>query len=223
MIDVDSSIRSSNKFLHEQGLLLNAGMGSSFKASSDFLRISRSGANYKEIYDSGIQGIEYNFLINDGSFFQFSKNDQGLRYAYYPTPYNYDSNHKGVRTLIELMSEGEFKDQEIDQLVSEYEYTLDIPFIRYDLSYDDYCERFHPAAHLHVGLFVENRWPVKRVLTPFSFLLKILSIYYIEWWSKSNDESEDFLIKKYILEVSNCPRIDNNYFKESENGRFYIT
>lgn len=223
MKDINSSIRTARDFLQEYGLLLNSGMVSSFKASSNFLRVSRSGATYKEIYESGLNGIEYNFLINDGSFFQFTKNDDVLRYAYYPTPYSYDSNHKGVKTLVQLMSEGEFQDREIDQLVSEYEYTLDIPFVRYDLSYEDYCENYHPAAHFHVGLFVENRWPVKKVLTPFSFLLKILSVYYVDWWTDKNNNNEKALINRYISEVRSCSDISDTYFKKSEEQRFYIT
>lgn len=98
--------------------------------------------------------------------------------------------------------------------------------IRYDLSLKQYCEKYHPAAHFHIGFHVKNRWPVRRKLTPYAFLLKILMLYYPDLWHSvgdSGDVEPNWLDTEYQKEVSKCNYLDDDYFKEHEYKRLHFS
>lgn len=44
------------------------------KASGDFLKASKSD-NYKLMYDTAVNHVDYNFMLEDGSIFQFEKEE----------------------------------------------------------------------------------------------------------------------------------------------------
>lgn len=94
---------------------------------------------------------------------------QELRYAYYPNPYQFLEYQKELKDCNDLLNNEIITEENYSQMISEAIFTHDIPSIRYDYSPTQYEERFHPASHFHIGFHGENRWPVTRVLTPYSF------------------------------------------------------
>ena len=149
-----------------------------------------------------------------------------MRLAYYPNPYGFVEFKSNKRDAIELLNNGDLTSDEYEQLISEADFTSDIPLIRFDYSPSQYCEKYHPAAHFHVGFFVDNRWSSRRVLSPYAFFLNILMNYYSHLW-KPNGNVDALIHEKidsaYQVEVSNCSLLDDAYFSEHEYKRLYVS
>jgi len=172
---------------------------------------------------------DFNLMLADKSYFQFTeeKEEEEIRLAYYPNPYKFVEYQSHKREALKLLDNNEITEDEYDQLISEEFTTTDIPVIRYDLSLRQYCKNYHPAAHFHIGFFSENRWPVRRKLSPLAFLFKILMHYYPSIWfsigdSGDPDEPND-LDMQYRTEVASCAFLDTIYFSKMECERLYFT
>ncbi len=162
---------------------------SPMKASEDFIEIARSNvASYEEIYLCGLSGGQYNLLLSDYAFLQFSGyDDDSLRYAYYPNPFLGTSREaiSEVTDLRTFVEEGIIDMDEFLHRVSEIRYTQHPPLVRYENSSDQYKDDLtHPCSHFHFGHHADNRWPVRRVLTPGAFALLIFKYFYADEWAK---------------------------------------
>ncbi|WP_016955505.1 DUF2290 domain-containing protein [Catenovulum agarivorans] len=214
MSDFEKSIFRAIDLADSLEILFQAGSSSSLNVSNEVKTMTRSSARYQEIYDAIVSKQHFNLMLNDRSIFQFSQKTQlqNCRLVFYPNPYQfaeYKSYHSEVISLYNEQSG--FTQDEVEQLLAECDFTSEIPIIRYDLSMQQHCEMYHPAAHFHIGLHSENRWPVNRALTPFAFFLKILMHYYPDIWKKSADATNptknelDIHYRKELKE--NCPKI----------------
>lgn len=227
MKNFDKSIRSCFDTLESMELLAQAGPGCSLRASDSFKKASLRARSYREVYDSGVTNQDFNIMLSDHSFFQFTLQENGdIRLAFYPNPYKFVEFSDYKRDALSLLDNQELTHEEYSQLLSEAEFSGDVPAIRYDYSLEQYCENYHPAAHFHIGFFADNRWPTKRILTPYAFMLKILRHYYLKYWIKILDTSEtpsqDKLDEIYRNEVSNCPLLDDNNFSQKEEERLHF-
>ncbi|WMN15454.1 DUF2290 domain-containing protein [Pseudomonas piscis] len=219
------SIRKCIDIAAELALLEQCGPAHSLDASGDFKKASRRVDYYRELYDVGTRNQDFNFMLKDQSFFQFSEQRGGedFRFAYYPNPYSFVEYKSERVAASELLESGDITDLEFDQLISECNFTSDIPLIRYDYSPGQYCQKYHPAAHFHIGFRSENRWPVKRALTPVAFFLKILSHYYINAWrGAESPDGTNYLEQRYRMEVNACALLEINYFSEEESQRLHF-
>jgi hypothetical protein len=220
--------------LEEYNFLYQAGCTTSLLASKDFKSMARRSTSYKGLYDIGTQFQDFNLMMNDKSFFQFTRKQVtnpitkeenfDLRLVYYPNPYKFVEYQETKLEIEEMYEKQEISLEEYQQFLSEEFFTSDIPLIRYDLSKSQYCKNYHPTAHFHIGFHAENRWPVKRELTPMAFMLKILMHYYMKWWKKLGDDgvNENKLTKIYREEVSRCQLIDIEYYSTLEEGRLHF-
>lgn len=156
----------------------------------EFRRVAYSSEiTYQEVYKTGLRYRAYNFVLSEYSYFQFwhdSRNDpRVLRYAYYPNPFDITlaqkvGSERGVRY-------GNLDIEDIyQQALEDSPLIIGKPPIRYDLDFDGHREAMHPSAHLTVGAFVNNRWPVSRVLTPRLFVLFVCKNYYPDQWTLMN-------------------------------------
>lgn len=221
--DFDRSIRASFNSLFEIGLTDYRLFPNprSLITNDEFKRIALdSQSTYLDTFLSGSRLKHYNFACEDFSFFQFSHFNSGgkisLRYAFYPNPFSKD--------LSDLLADDINEEEDetvIDQLIDECETNFDIPPIRFDYEPDSYSEFCHPAAHLHIGHFQNNRWAANKILTPFSFSLLITKHYFPSYWSKSDDNrSSNFtnnLEKKLSDEISINERLGTELFTEHES------
>lgn len=227
MVDFNKSIRDCFETADVMGLLAQAGSSVSLNASDKFKKTSLRSQHYWEIYDTGISQQDFNVLLSDHSFFQFHLQESGdIRLAFYPNPYRFIEYQEYQRDALQMLEEQEITQEEYFQLLSEGSFTCDIPAIRYDYSIEQYCENYHPAAHLHIGFYAENRWPVRRILTPHAFMLKILRNYYLKTWIKTSGEiinpDDDFLDKRYRNEVAQCKKLKTHHFSSFEGQRLHI-
>lgn len=220
------SLASCLELLAKNELLFQAGPMYSLDASASFKKVARRSMSYKEVYDSGVENQDFNLMLFDQSFFQFTevKSESDVRLAYYPNPYQFVNYRSQKKEALELLECGELSLSDYEQLVSEEDFTCDIPVIRYDLSLKQHCEKYHPAAHFHIGFFAENRWPVRRVLTPYAFLLKILMHYYPKVWFNVGDRGDDnnWLDLAYRNELTSCNILQQDFFKQEEVERLHF-
>lgn len=226
--DFDRSIRACGALLKEFDYLFQAGSFSSLNSSGDFKRTARNSTNYSEVYDVGASNQQFNMMMSDMSFFQFYEKKEGceVRLAYYPNPYQFLKYKENKVAALQLLDDGDITHDEYEQLLSESDFTCDIPVIRYDLSIGQYCEVFHPAAHLHVGFHAENRWPSRRQLSPYAFMLMILMHYYTQLWSRSGERDEHIHAKldaEYRRAMSSCNLLNAHQFKKHEFERLYLS
>lgn len=184
---------------------------------------------YREIYDYVATHNQYNLMLNDNSCFQFSEslnrnNGQELRYAYYPNPYRFIEFKEHLQAVQELFDQGEISLIEYEQLLNECNFTHHIPIIRYDYSPSQYNPSFHPASHFHIGFHSENRWPIGRVISPYLFFLKILSMYYSDIWTKNFEVFPDKTLNDIYFETkSHSYAVPSDYMNDEDTKRLLIS
>lgn len=81
----------------------------SLKPSNEFIDVALDGsARYEDLYLTGLRFRDYNVLLSDYSFFQFSMTGNCLRLAYYPNPFFGASANAmaDIGTHHEMLTEG---------------------------------------------------------------------------------------------------------------------
>ncbi|MBB1335886.1 MULTISPECIES: DUF2290 domain-containing protein [unclassified Pseudoalteromonas] len=228
----NQSIKATIALADKYGLLLQAGASNSFTAPAEVKHMTRRAKSYKEVYDAIVSYQSFNLMLTDKAVFQFTETEpeRDVRLAYYPNPYRFTGYLSERRDALELLQNDEISEIEYEQLTSEADFMSDIPVIRYDLSLDQHCKFYHPAAHFHIGFHAENRWPVDRILTPKAFFFKTLCNYYPDKWKEPENyvgnKLENPLDRLYRLELSkNCPSISVNspdHFAQIEAERLHF-
>lgn len=226
----NQSIINCINLANDYGFLAQAGSNTSLKLSAKFIATSRDATSYRELYDVGVETQNFNIMIFDHSFFQFTikpeQDGYAIRLAYYPNPYFFIEYMNEKRDALSLFKEDEITLEEYEQLISESSNYSETPIIRYDLSREQYCTNYHPTAHFHIGFNSESRWPVKIILSPLAFFLNIVKNYYMDIWLKAeinNEPFENILESKYKIELESCPLIEQEYFNHNDEKRLYFT
>lgn len=184
--------------------------------------------SYEDIFLYALRNSYYNFLLSDHSFFQFTwfSNDD-VRYAYYPNPYLGSTAAQLIlyKKRLELLDNDFISYEDFLQLLGDATGRGRIPVIRYENSPNQYKEINHPCSHLHIGLHGDDRWPVRRLLTPNAFSLIILKNYYGPSWRASELDDEG-RFTKMDLELSRARNqssmIEPLYFTASEEQTFHL-
>lgn len=203
---------------------------SSFNPSEDFKKICLNGdASYEEIYLMGLKLGEYNILLVDYAYLQFSLSDNAsLRFAYYPNPFMGAAIDKvqEVSEMREALLEGLIDMEEFLHSISEIRNTIHPPLFRYEHSPEQYVELCHPCSHFHLGHHAENRWPVQRILTPEAFSLMILKHFYKSLWEGAGKltlgREECSLDEVYSREKAKCKRLPLALFSLKESNQFFF-
>lgn len=161
---------------------------------SEFRRVAYSPeVTYQDVFKTGLRYRSYNFVLSDYSYFQFWHDHKydahALRYAYYPNPFDITL----AQNVVEKRGDGLHlspteSDDIYQQALEDSPLIIGRPPVRYDLDLDNYIESKHPSAHLTVGAYGNNRWPIARVFTPKLFVLFICKHYYSEYWSLMDDK-----------------------------------
>jgi hypothetical protein len=200
------------------------------EASDDFKRVAVDpNVSYEELYLTGLRESQYNILLKDYSFFQFGAGGQdGVRFAYYPNPF-FGAAPEVVAELTEMqeyVSEGIIDFDEFLHRVSEIRRSQHPPLVRYDFAFDQYVEATHPCSHLHLGFHGENRWPVRRYLTPQAFALLIFRLFYLHFWTVAAPirRGEVEITLDQALEVARTESrlLYAQEFSEAETRRFHL-
>lgn len=143
-----------------------------------------SDSTHELLYSFCLRKSHFNILLFDHSFFQYGWSSlDHVRFAYYPNPHvsGLDALNK-FRRYREMLADGTIMDDDFGQLVRGMAYRGSVPIFRYENAPSQYVPFNHPCSHLHIGLHSENRWAVRRQLTPLAFTMLIIKHYYAEEW-----------------------------------------
>ena len=166
--------------------------------------------HYEDVYLTALKGSYYNFLLCDFSFFQFHINGDGeTRFAYYPNPF-IGASISAMAELTEMreyLEEDVITTEEYLHAVAERRACRHPPLIRYEHAPSQYKELSHPCSHFHFGNHGENRWAVKRELTPVAFSLLIYRQFYGLQWQDCGEG------------VAEIPSLDSCLRDERQNSR----
>lgn len=219
-VDITSGIKKVSELARQLELDEHHCTLNSISVSNELKKLCKTSPYYRNIYDYISTYKEYNLMLKDASCFQFSEfrnkdNEQELRYAYYPNPYQFLEYRKHVIAVQDLLQQGQLSLTDYEQLLDECEFTHDIPVIRYDYSPSQYDEFFHPASHFHIGFHSDNRWPVLKVITPVVFFLKVISMYYPKAWKdKFSMIPDETLNDIYQKSKSESYAVPSRYFNK---------
>lgn len=162
------------------------------KASEDFLKVSKQD-DYKLMYDTAVNHMDYNLILKDGSIFQFEKEaNDDLRYAFIQTPYNYISfndfllsfnDEKDIPTDFEELQQLKILyENDYEQMLAEQGCNSRVSYFRYDVDSVRYMPNIHSYAHLHVGIDNDIRIPCATILTPAAFVVFVIKQTYKDSW-----------------------------------------
>lgn len=186
------SIRDAFSALREGGLLESPTNPSSLKVSDRFNELALSGvASYPAIYHRGLELAQYNCLLRDYSYFQYSIEDRkSWRLAYYPSPY-FSGCAPHLQDLDELRSQLENNKislTEFEEFVADgFEAVNRVPMLRFEYSEIQHKKLYHPAAHLHIGVDGNDRLASRIKMSPLSFTMLVMRSYYSSsWWPRTS-------------------------------------
>lgn len=204
------------------------------KFSQDFVDLMHD-ENYDLIYRTARANTDYDILLADGSFFQFTISPKVCRFAYYQSPYNLffsDDQFLHDDTSFEKFISNEDKifgymtdernsdfERDYEQLLDEAEERKYITPIRYDFDPKTHESNiYHSTAHLHIGLEQSVRIPLQRVLYPLDFVVFVLRMIYFD---KFCEGMKDPNIQKYLT-IKSLKNIDGDSFSKDEERQLYL-
>ena len=228
--DIAKSIKKSWFYIKAVGIDELFSNPSPVSVSEEFKKIALSEkSTYEELYLSGLSGSNYNIILADYSFMQFGgRSSENLRYAYYPNPF-LGASRNAIAELTELrtyVDEGVLDFDEYLHRVSDLRYSQHPPLLRYENAPDQYVDLIHPSSHLHIGHHAQNRWPVRRVLTPDAFTLLILKLFYADFWNESGSievgDTQHIIEDVYISSKQDCRIVPDDFFSEKAKRQFFL-
>lgn len=203
----------------------------SMVASEEFLELVFSrNDNYETIYLSGLKNTDYNMMLRDISYLQFSiGDDDHVRYAYYPNPF-LGSSESSIRELDELrlyVQEEAISIEDYLAKVGELRNSQHAPLLRYENAPNQYREFNHPCSHFHIGHHDNNRWPIQRILTPAAFTMLVVRQFYPDYWFALTSMKcfgkvqtpDHFLMDEKL----NCRILANHHFSPTEARLFVFS
>ena len=220
------SLNKCNSFLKGLKVLhkvnyINIKKSSIQKYSKEFIETCRN-KSYEEIYRCAIENDDFDFLLKDGSFFQFSidinGNNENVRLAYYPSlcQISYDQFLK-EELDVEYEDVGDEYIEFYHQFIIEHIPNAVTP-LRYDYNDQIYTEMIHSAAHLHFGYEENIRIPINRKLKPLLFVKLVTEYYFYEQWKKLLVDGKEGLL--YI--DSDFEEIKVEYFSSDDQRIPYL-
>lgn len=202
----------------------------SLKPSAEFIEIALDEcARYEDLYLTGLRFRDYNVLLSDYSFFQFSMSGNCWRLAYYPNPFFGASADAMAEIGIhhEMLTEGIIDMDTFLQEISEMWAPKPPPLLRYDYDPSGYVELNHPSSHLHIGQHTENRWPLARVMTPEAFGLMVMRLYYSGPWNSAKEQpfgkKTASLDDIYVAAKAGCRALNPDEFSDDEKRHFFLS
>jgi hypothetical protein len=167
--------------------------------------------------------------MKDYAYLQFSFNaDDELRYAYYPNPFIGTSAEaiSELASLRELVNDGDIEYEFYLHQVAELRFSQHPPLVRYDSAPKQYVNLQHACSHFHFGHHSNNRWPVRRLMTPEAFGLIVLKHFYSAQWRSSPEITRNknrlTLDKMYSIARSECQVLPSDLFSADEELQFHF-
>jgi hypothetical protein len=218
-------IHASWSLAERLGLALSFSNPWSLEVDSDFRDVTLDRlSQYEEVYLLGLRKSHYNFILNEYSYFQFAAGADWARYAFYPNPFR-PRDDEMLRDLSYELKEGVITFEDFSQILAEESVTLNVPPIRYEYAPHQYREFHHPCAHMHIGHYRGNRWPVARRLSPAAFTMIVVKQCYGEEWVSLGDEQgerQPSLNQRMAIERERCYQLGEEHFSGAERRLFHF-
>ena len=188
------NVKECKKYLEDWDLLKRTNTQNIYRASNskysyEFINLAR-GDNYAPMYRCAIENDDYDYLLNDGSFFQFSydvcprEKHEVIRLAFYPSIYEYTYEDFLVKELDKRIDECDSDYHDVyQQFISEQDPVIKTVF-RYDYDVSLYKKQIHSAAHIHFGNEEGIRIPINSQLRPSAFVKMAIEYYYPNKWKE---------------------------------------
>ena len=173
------------------------------KYSEAYFQACHNG-NYKKKFLTALQNSDYDIILEDDSFFQFtSESSKDIHYSFF---------HRIEQTL----SYNEFEkkyltEYNIDTIAQEYEMYLTTDKIetypcpiRYDVAEREYKEGTHAYAHIHIGAETEIRIPIDKIIKPLVFVDFVIKHTYKQKWDMSYINNEKF--RQFVKKIKNSTK-----------------
>ncbi|MDA2261063.1 DUF2290 domain-containing protein [Bacillus cereus group sp. Bc200] len=197
------------------------------KYSEEFIKSSQ-GNNYELIYKTAMKNTDYDFLLVDDSFFQFScmlvdgNLDKGsIRYAYYENPRSYPTYENFLENLGFTYEEcGDEWRLDYEREIDEARLKNSVTPIRYDYDFKIYQPIHHPVSHIHIGHNNDVRIASSKILTPAKFVSFVLRNTYKKQW-KSAFSKEEFKDLCRSTKHS-CYDLDRSLFVQEERDFLFM-
>jgi len=212
---IEKTLKSFNLF-KMKGIknLKNDGVTDEFKKAS-------LGNNYYEAYKTGLENYDFDFLLDDESYFQFQFSiKEGIlevRYSFFQNPFEYLTYEQYLENEINLEeieesieSVGNLFEMEYNQFLNEQDLSSNYSTIRYDSDFKNYKPILHSVSHIHIGHLSNIRIPIDKILSPLRFVLfTIKHIYYHNWKEKLENDKEELM-----LMLTDCVNGEQNLEKQ---------
>jgi hypothetical protein len=227
-VSIKQSIVSGIKILKSLKLYKGVGSKPLGSHSNEFKKISRKNRHI-DIYKTAIEKNDYEILLSDDSIFQFTVDNNILRYAFIQNPnifihkdefltHLYTADDLLAFTESELIElQNSIDEEEYEQYLNEQDINLEAHIIRYDLDLKGYDPLIHSYSHIHIGLNKNLRIPCSKVLTPLNFIFfSTKHTYYNEWKAGIVEEvlqNQLLASKKACLELPKLKWVEKEKFE----------
>ena len=180
--------------------------------------------SYPEYYRYALENDNYDILLKDNSFLQFTfdynsiKKSGIIRLAYYPSicRISYEEFLKMNELTYDECRE-EFVDDYQQYLIEQIpENTTPL---RYDFDPYLYTERTHSSSHVHFGDSEDIRIPLNSIIKPVLFSKLVIEYYFYKAW-KSNIEIKEY--EKALYNSSEYEKLKLDIFSSNDQTIPYI-
>lgn len=224
-----TSIQEGYDLFEELGLVRTFSCAHSLAVNSDFNKVALdTSIAYPEVFMHALRLGHYNFQLKDFSFFQFSmKGLEELRICFYPSPFG--PNELGeVKKLTNILDAGGIDFESYCYFLENLNFNARRPLIRYEYSQKQYEQGIHPAAHLHIGTYGEDRWVCEKRMSPYAFCLMTAKLYFSDHWEAVTEEQHDGtrvnnFDDRYFAAKKLCVGVHADYFSAVEKSQFHFT
>lgn len=225
----NSSLVLVEKILKESNLFKQKGVKPIGEISQEFKNTSIKGS-YFDTYKVGIKNLDYDFLLNDDSFFQFvfipnSQNLPSIRYAFFQNPQEFISYEEYL--FSEEVSYEEVGDSLLEyyqQFLTEAEINSNSSTLRYDLDHLNHSPLIHATSHLHIGKGENVRIPCDKIMSPLSFAMFVIKHVYYNNWKQLISDTQWFQNNYLNTLKSSCTNVIMPYWVVNPEAKeFFLT
>ncbi len=224
-----ASIRKGYDLFEELGLVRTFSCAHSLAVNSEFNKVALdTSITYPHVFMSALRLGYYNFQLKDFLFYQFSASaEDEVRLCFYPSPFG-PKELGAITTLTKTFDSGEIDFESYCYFLESLDFNVRRPLIRYEYSQKQYVRGVHPAAHIHIGTYGEDRWVCQKRMSPFAFCLMTAKLYFSDHWEALTEEQQDGtrvnnFDDRYFLAKKECAGVDVDYFSPHEKSQFHFT
>lgn len=221
------SLKQGNDFFQELGLMRAFLVPHSLLPNYRFNQIALDTERpYEEVFFAGLKEGQLNFILNDLTYFQFSRDSEiEARYAFYPSPFSANSIVL-LKKYLEALDNGWLDNEAFLHAIEALPSNNRRPVLRYEYSDSQYRKIRHPISHLHIGTYGQDRWGFEKFITPYAFCLQVAKMYFGEHWEAlteedgpvRNNQFDDYL----VAEKAACLMPPIERFCDDERQHFFI-